>query len=239
MTETPILGLPLVQPSQAQKHVTVNEALARIDALGQLVIASRTVAIPPASPADGAVYAVPQGSVNAWSGRDGQAALFLNGGWAFLDPRAGWRGWIADEGTTALYDGVDWVAGTGAVSAHGAASTLRVIEADHTVMAGPSSDTGAIIPAQSLVIGVTGRVLTTVTGAATTWRLGIGGVSDNRYGSGLGLSTGSWLRGLTSSPLAYYSDTALTLTGEGGDFDGLGGEVRLAVHVVELALPRA
>ena len=98
MTETPILGLPLVQPSQAQKHVTVNEALARIDALGQLVIASRTVAIPPAGPGEGAVYAVPQGAVNAWSGRDGQTALFLNGGWAFLTPQAGWRGWIADEG---------------------------------------------------------------------------------------------------------------------------------------------
>ncbi|MDU8945702.1 DUF2793 domain-containing protein [Ovoidimarina sediminis] len=239
MTETPMLGLPLVQPSQAQKHVTVNEALARIDALGQLVIASRATSTPPSAPEEGTVHAVPAGAVNAWAGQEGQLALFLNGGWAFIAARAGWQGWIADEGTPALFDGSVWVAGTGAASPNGAASTLRVIEADHTVGAGAISDTGALIPAQSLVIGITGRVLTTITGTATSWRLGIGGVSDDRYGSGLGLSAGSWARGLTSSPLAYYSDTALTLTGEGGAFDGAGGIVRLAVHVIELALPRA
>jgi hypothetical protein len=36
MTETANLALPLVQPAQAQKHVTVNEALARLDGLTQL-----------------------------------------------------------------------------------------------------------------------------------------------------------------------------------------------------------
>lgn len=239
MTETPTLGLPLVQPSQAQKHVTVNEALMRIDALGQLVVASRVATVPPATAPEGAVYAVPAGAVNAWAGQEGRLALFLNGGWAFLSPQAGWRGWIADEGTTAIYDGTAWIAGTGAASQSGAASALRVIETDHTVAAGPSSDTVPVIPAQSLVIGVTGRVLNTITGSAATWRLGIVGVSDDRYGSGLGLGSGAWVRGLTSSPLAYYGDTALTLTGEGGDFDGAGGVVRLAVHVIELSLPRA
>ena len=239
MTETPTLGLPLVQPSQAQKHVTVNEALARIDALGQMVLASRTEATPPSNAAEGAVYAVPAAAVNAWAGQEGRIALFLNGGWAFLTPKTGWQGWIADEGTTATFDGGDWVAGTGAVSPGGAASTLRIIEADHTVLAGASSETSALIPAQSLVLGVTGRVLSAVTGSASTWRLGIAGVSDNRYGSGLGVTAGSWVRGLTSSPLAYYSETALTLTGEGGSFDGAGGVVRFAVHVLELTPPKA
>ncbi len=238
MTDTPHLGLPLLQPSQAQKHVTVNEALARLDALAQMELQSRSLNSPPATPEEGAAYAVAAGAVNDWAGKEAQIALFLNGGWAFLQPKAGWRGWIADEGTPAQFDGAEWVAGTGALGQHGAATTLRVIEHDHTVGAGASSDTAAIIPAQSLVIGVTGRVLEAIPGTATSWRLGIGGVSDNRYGSGLGLAQGSWLRGLTSSPLAYYGDTALTLTGEGGDFSG-GGTVRLAVHLLELALPRA
>ncbi len=238
MTDTPHLALPLLQPSQAQKHVTMNEALSRIDALTQLELQSRTLNAPPASPSEGVAYAVATGAVNAWAGKDGQVALYLNGGWAFLQPSAGWRGWLADEGTPVQFDGAEWIPGAGALSTHGAATTLRVIEHDHLVVAGASTDTAAIIPAQSLVFGVTGRVLETIPGTATSWRLGIGGVSDNRYGSGLGLSQGSWLRGLTSSPLAYYSDTALTLTGEGGDFDG-GGEVRLAVHILELGLPRA
>ena len=237
MGETVKLGLPLVEASQAQKHVTVNEALARVDALTQLTLASRSVTAAPGTPGEGAAYAVPQGVSGAWAGQDGRVALWLNGGWAYLAPRPGWRAWVADEGAPAIFDGVDWLSGTGAVSPNGAALTQRVIEIDHTILAGTSSDTVDVIPAQSLVYGVTGRVLTEITGTATAWRLGIGGVSEDRYGSGLGLAVDSWARGLTSSPLAYYADTPLTLTAEGGDFAA--GTVRLAVHVAELALPRA
>ena len=237
MAETVKLGLGLVEASQAQKHVTVNEALARIDALVQLTLASRSLAVPPGAPGEGAAYAVPDGASGAWTGQDGRVALYLNGGWTYLDPAPGWRGWVADEGGPALFDGAGWIAGLGAVSPNGAATTLQVIEVDHDIQPGPASDTAALIPAQSLVLGVTGRVLQEVTGAASSWRLGIGGVSDDRYGSGLGLAAGSWARGLTSSPLAYYGDTALTLTGEGGDLAG--GRVRLCVHLAALALPRA
>lgn len=236
MTSTATLGLPLVQPSQAQKHITVNEALVRLDALAQLTLGSRSLSGPPAAPADGDAYAVPAGATGAWSGAAGQVAVFVNGGWDFVTAKPGWRAWIADEGSAAQFDGLGWVAGAGSLSPNGAATTFRVIEVDHTVAAGPSSETVPVIPAQSLVFGVTGRVLTTITGGATAWQLGIGGVSENRYGSGLGLSAGSWLRGLTAQPLAYYADTPLTLTGEGGDL--VGGVVRLAVHVAELALPR-
>ena len=35
MASTAQLALPLVAPAQAQKHVTVNEALARLDAAAQ------------------------------------------------------------------------------------------------------------------------------------------------------------------------------------------------------------
>ncbi|MEP2260948.1 MAG: hypothetical protein ABJI00_06005 [Paracoccaceae bacterium] len=62
--------------------------------------------------------------------------------------------------------------------------------------------------------------------------------STNRYGAGIGTNTGAWARGLTSSPLAYYSDTDLVLTATGGNFDG-SGTLRLAVHLAELTLPRA
>ena len=237
MGETVKLGLPLVEASQAQKHVTVNEALARVDALTQLVLASRSVSLPPGAPGEGAAYAVPLGATGAWSGLEGQVALWLNGGWTSLVPAAGWRAWIADEGAPAIFDGLEWVPGTGSVSPNGAAMTARVIEIDHTIGSGTASDTVSVIPAQSLVYGVTGRVLTEITGTATAWRLGIGGISDDRYGSGLGLAADSWARGLTASPLAYYADTALTLTAEGGDFAG--GVVRLAIHLVELSLPRA
>ena len=61
MTETPTLRLPLIAPGQAQKHVTVNEALARIDALCQLTLRSITGG-EPQTPEEGAAYGVPAGA---------------------------------------------------------------------------------------------------------------------------------------------------------------------------------
>ena len=49
MARTAQLSLPLVMPSQAQKHVTVNEALARLDAAAQLRVHSSRSRCPPAS----------------------------------------------------------------------------------------------------------------------------------------------------------------------------------------------
>ncbi|MCZ4352271.1 DUF2793 domain-containing protein [Roseovarius aestuarii] len=44
---SPRLGLPYLQPSQAQKHVTHNEALQRLDALVQLSVVALNVETPP------------------------------------------------------------------------------------------------------------------------------------------------------------------------------------------------
>ena len=45
--ETARFGMPLLQPAQAQKHVTVNEALMRLDASVNLVIQSVSQVSPP------------------------------------------------------------------------------------------------------------------------------------------------------------------------------------------------
>lgn len=236
MSETNRLGLPLVQPSQAQKHVTVNEAFLKLDALAQLAIRSRGVSVPPATPSEGDVYAVGAAPVNEWAGQSGRVALYTGGGWQFVVPQAGWQGWIADEGIPAVWDGTDWIAGAATLSTSGSAFVHRAVEVDHSVAAAASSTTTALIPSGSLVYGVTGLVLSDLGGAATSWQLGIAGESPDRYGSGLGVTTGAWANGLTSTPIAYYADTALTLTAVGGDFGG--GVVRLVVHLAELTLPR-
>ncbi len=234
MAETANLKLPLLAGAQAQKHVTVNEALARLDALASLELVSITETVPPAAPAEGAAWGVPEGAVNAWDGQAGQVAIFANGGWVFVAPRAGWRAWIADQGRHALFDGSDWQPAAVAVSAGGAATLMRAVEFDHVLAAGPSSTTAAVIPAGAQVIGVTGRILTAFTGTLTAWDLGVAGAT-NRYGNGLGLAAGSWVRGLSGSPVTYWSDTPLVLTAQGGDFAG--GEIRLVLHLVELVPP--
>ena len=59
MTTTANLALPLLEAGQAQKHVTVNEALARLDALVQLSVVSATTAAEPGAPAEGADESAP------------------------------------------------------------------------------------------------------------------------------------------------------------------------------------
>jgi hypothetical protein len=236
MAETVRLGLPILAPAQAQKHVTVNEGLARLDALVQLSMVGVDIVVPPVSPAEGEIYGVGVAATGAWTGRDGQIALFLNGGWAFITPASGWQAWSEDAGTRVVFDGAAWIEGAGALSAHGAGFVHRVVEIDHAVSAGATSTVTAALPGGTTVYGVTARVLSAL-GGVSSLDIGVSG-SSTRYGSGIGTAQGSWARGLTGSPLAYYADTDLVLSATGGVFAGT-GVIRLAIHVAELSLPRA
>ncbi|MCL7464805.1 DUF2793 domain-containing protein [Phaeovulum sp. NW3] len=235
MTETNRLALPLLQPAQAQKHVTVNEALARLDGLVNLVLQSVTQAVPPGVAGDGVCYGVPVGAVNAWSGQEGKVAIGTNGGWVFATPGYGWRGFVADQGLQVMHDGEDWVPGALTLSAHGAGLVAGLAEIDHIVTGGDLSVTQAIIPAGAMVIGVSGRVTEAIAGTLSGWRLGNPGAED-RFGTGLGLSGGSWVRGMLSAPMTFYAPEPLVLSAEGGVFAG-GGRVRLAVHYLQISLP--
>tara|TARA_R110002020_G_scaffold80747_3_gene201213 strand:+ start:16145 stop:17305 length:1161 start_codon:yes stop_codon:yes gene_type:complete len=106
---SPRLALPRLQPAQAQKHVTVNEALARLDILVQMQVAGLDETTPPASPPEGAAYGVGPGATGAWAGQDGALAAFVSGGWIFLDPAPGWRVWDAGAGALKIWDGAAWV----------------------------------------------------------------------------------------------------------------------------------
>lgn len=134
-----------------------------------------------------------------------------------------------------MFDGVAWVTGALAVSPNGAALRAETVEIDVDMAAGTLVETDPVIPASAVVIGVSGIVSQEITGTLTSWRLGVSGGAD-RYGSGLGVSLGSWVQGVTGQPQAYYAPTALRLEADGGDFAG--GRVRLAVHLFRLRLPR-
>jgi hypothetical protein len=108
MSDSPLLGLPYLAASQAQKHVTHNEALSMLDGLVHLAVASRALAAPPPSPADGARYLIAASPTGDWAGHEGQMALRMEGVWAFFTPREGWRLWVADEDTLITFDGTSW-----------------------------------------------------------------------------------------------------------------------------------
>lgn len=92
-------------PSQAQKHVTPNEALRKLDAIVQISVQNRTTSTPPVTPDEGVRYIAADGAADAWSGRDGEIAMFQDGTWTFHTPQAGWLAWIEDEQLLLAFDG--------------------------------------------------------------------------------------------------------------------------------------
>lgn len=109
--DTPLLSLPLILPSQAQKHVTHNEALRLLDVLVQLAVTDRTRTAPPAAPVEGDRHLVAAGATGDWAGRSGQIAAFWGGAWMYLVPRPGWTLHVIAEGQSLTYSGHDWITG--------------------------------------------------------------------------------------------------------------------------------
>ena len=105
---SPILALPYIQPSQAQKHVTHNDALQLLDAIVQLVVTSADLTDPPVNPQVGARYIVAAGATGSWSGQDGAIAVADAAGWLFYAPQTGWRADDLSSGGQIRFNGTDW-----------------------------------------------------------------------------------------------------------------------------------
>lgn len=92
------LALPYLQPSQAQKHVTVNEALQRLDLVTQMTIAQFGSLAPPTTPAAGECHALGDTPVDAWDGHAAQIAMWNGSAWVFATPLEGWLAWDLSAG---------------------------------------------------------------------------------------------------------------------------------------------
>ncbi|WP_316014552.1 DUF2793 domain-containing protein [Roseobacter sp. HKCCA0434] len=237
MTETTNLTLPMVQAAQAQKHVTVNAALSRLDMLVQLRLAGVAVETPPVTVAG--VYAIGPAPTGDWAGQAGKVALGINGGWEFVVPQAGWLAWDMTGEVLRRFDGAAWQVHGAIESASGAGTIDEVVEFDVDVAGTTGTVLSAgVIPARSQVMGLSARVIVPLSGTGLTgWRLGADG-SDNRYGSGLGVALNSYAMGLTGQPVTYWSDTPVEIAPEGAaGFDA--GRVRIAVHLRRIVPPQA
>lgn len=102
------LLLPYILASQAQKHVTHNEALRLLDAMVQLSVLDRDLTAPPASPSDGDRYIVASSATGLWTGWDLNVAFWIDGVWLRLVPRPGWLAWVADEAAFVVWNGSAW-----------------------------------------------------------------------------------------------------------------------------------
>lgn len=115
---TPRLALPYLHVAQAQKEVTHNEALQRLDMCVQPVVEDM-LASPPASPSDGACWLVSLSPVGAWSGHAGAIAQWTQGGWRYVEPFDGLQVWQRATGLMLRHNGGNW-------SADIATSSLRI-----------------------------------------------------------------------------------------------------------------
>ena len=130
----------------------------------------------------------------------------------------------------------------GGVQTHGGyGSTLQmgVIE-DTIACSGASSVSSQQIPNRAIVLAVSTRVVSAITGAtsfnvdAATGSGGGAGGSSGQFGSNLGVSAGSTNVGVIG-PTAWYAASAVKLTANSGNFTG--GEVRITIQYLLCGAP--
>lgn len=107
---SPTLSLPYLLPSQAQKHVTHNEALQLLDVAVQTVVTDRDRTEPPGSPVAGDCHIVAAGATGDWAGQSGSIAQFNGSDWGFFAVKQGWRAQVLAEDKAVVFDGSDWAA---------------------------------------------------------------------------------------------------------------------------------
>jgi hypothetical protein len=246
MAETsPRLLLPWLQAAQAQKHVTHNEALRRLDGLVNLTVEDRSRSAPPANAAEGAAYLVAGGASGLWAGWSGDIALWSDGAWLRLPARPGWRLWVLAEDLLLVRVAAGWVTLDAAMGllvrggstdlvegALGSTTRAAVIEASVAGLSGSGVTTGLTIPAGALVIGVSARVTTAIPGA-TGFALGTA-AEPSIFGAGFGAGLGT-LAELPIAPRAFAVATPVRVSAEGGSFTG--GALRLACHILSIGAP--
>lgn len=239
---TPRLGLPYVVAAQAQKHIPINESLARLDGLVQLSVESRVIAAQPASPLAGGVWILPAGATGAvWGGlAAGTLMRFEAGAWEPLVPAEGVLAWVKDENQMVVFDGAAWTPlsatfrSTIAATSPGLANTRLEILEQEVTLSGASTATSIVIPNRAIVLAVSTRTTVAITGAAS-YNCGVSGEAS-KFGGALGVAKNAGNVGVIG-PTAYYSDTPVVLTAVGGNF--VGGKVRVAIHILRFDAPAA
>ncbi|MGA1799271.1 DUF2793 domain-containing protein [Sphingomonas sp. 4RDLI-65] len=108
---TPRLALPLLQPGQAQKETTHNEALTVLDLAVQASVLAVGTNVPPATPVSGGAWIVGAAPTGGWAGQAHAIAGWTSGGWRFVGARDGMAAWSIADGQVARFVGGAWTLG--------------------------------------------------------------------------------------------------------------------------------
>lgn len=102
------LQLPFIQPAQAQKHVTHNEAIELLDVIVNLRLEVIGETTPPLSPFEGGCWFIGENPTGEWENHGGEIAAFLNGGWLYITPKEGWCAWDVENQKLSVFTSSDW-----------------------------------------------------------------------------------------------------------------------------------
>lgn len=126
--------------------------------------------------------------------------------------------------------------GATVTGANGETSAIKHASVEVTGMSGATVTASSLIPADAIVMGVTVRVTTTITGA-TTFTIGDGTDAD-AWGAGIALTSGTTTAPgdfVAAVPVIYSAANDVVLTATGSNFSA--GAVRITVHYMLLGAP--
>lgn len=122
----------------------------------------------------------------------------------------------------------------GSPGLNGQASTVRQATTTLSAMSGATVTATNLIPANSIVLGVTLRVTTLITGA-TSFDIGDGSDVD-RWGAAVAVAANTTSATATITSLPFYAaTTSVVLTANGSNFTA--GAVRVTVHYMSTTAP--
>ncbi len=152
MSQTGRLGLLYIVTSQAQKEVTHNNLLNRLDASVTPVVADLTDT-PPSSPAVGDLIIVGTSPTGAFVGQSNNIAQYQTGGWVFYTPFKWMDAVVESLDSRMAYDGSNWIPFGLIMKDTGEYLRVEHWQEDITV-SGANIDTTLFLPDRSSVMAV-------------------------------------------------------------------------------------
>ncbi|WP_136617075.1 DUF2793 domain-containing protein [Mesorhizobium sp. 10.2.3] len=109
MTTSNRLGITEMAETQNNRSVTVNAAIAALEA-GAMCFPAVSIGdtAPPGSPAEGDLYVLGASPTGAWSGQGKHVAVYYNAAWFFLPPIEGAFAYAQDDNAYYFYNGSAW-----------------------------------------------------------------------------------------------------------------------------------
>ena len=187
MTTSPRLEATQLEEAQAQAQVPVNDGQQRFDAFAnQIVIKDRDLTAPPGGEANGDAYIPAAAATGAWTGHEGEIALFIEG-WVVLTILVGMSIYVEDEKQLLYFDGTDLIeidsdapeaialAATPVISSRARTIKIPVVFGDFTAAATTEAISLIDVPAGTVLESVKLKHSIPFTGGgSTTMTLSVG-----------------------------------------------------------------